>query len=218
MQARNGSIIFPKYQSANKYSLWLENNLAVLPDEKTVIGYNKEFKQLLEENLTETQSSIVIDCYNLPTLTVLFNKELNILLVGYTDGTVIQYSKEFKWSWKKQIQYGNIKIGKIYSSDQLGWIAVMGGNRQNRENLRMINLKERKVLQSRNKASFEMVFSLCFGVSCEKQILLSVGGRNPDYLNDKTNVFDVTLLFKHHKVIDMSKLQNSKVQIPEEDS
>ena len=191
MNTENKSVICPKHKSKRQYSVYYENMFAIDPEDETVIGYCGKSKELVAEDMT--QRPVKIDSCNSILNTIIFNQKLGVLLTGYKNGELIQYGKQSDKKWKLQMNYENIKIGSIRSSDQMGCIAVVGGNTKNKGNLRMIHLKEQVLLGSNIETAFQRIHSLC--LTSGDQALLSVGGQYPDYSNGKTDIFDITQVF-----------------------
>ena len=198
MQAIYGSTISPEHKSTSGYHVCSENHFVVLPDEKTLIGFHFNSSLLQIEDITQNKFAVKIDSCRSELHTIIFNQELEVLLTGYYNGEAIQYHKNP--NWKQQKNYGDLQIGNIFSSDQMGCIAVMGGFKRNWKNLRMIDLKEQKIIGSPAETAFKSVYSLCFGITSGSKVFLSMGGLTPDYSNGKTDIFDVTNLFETQNV------------------
>ena len=213
INAVGDSIISPMYKSASYYFVCFENHFVVLPDQKTLIGCDGKSKQLQTEDITKNQFAVRIGSCTSYVNTVLFNQELGILLAGYKNGKLIQYSKNFKSKWIQQKDYGDIQIQEIFSSDQMGNYAVVGGHAANKKNLKMINLKKQVVFQSQVQTSFNSVFSLCFANLSQSKMFLSVGGSCPDYENGKTDIFDVSSFFKSPKTQNENQKYSSELNV-----
>ena len=144
------------------------------------------------EDLMTQKGPIIIDNQDSPVYTLLFNKNLDTLLVGYQNGTAIQYKRRSK-TWMMQKNYGKIGIGKIISCDHFGNIAVMGGNLFK---LRSIKLDQMELIGKPLETSPNWIYTLQLCKISSKMHLV-VGGLLLCYLNDKTDVFDTSKLFEN---------------------
>ena len=185
----------------------------VFPNEKTLVGYNSQSKQLQIEDITLSQSAEKIESCSSNLYSILFNEELEVLLGGYESGEFIQYKKNDNEKWKCQINYGNIQIGYILSSDQVGCIVAVGGYKKNKKNLRFVNIKDQIILGPVIETAFVNVYSLCFGILSKSEVLLSVGGDQPDYLYGKTNIFNVTQILRNQNVRVNKMVDHSKSKV-----
>ena len=136
----NGSSVFPEHKSTNQYYAFLENMFTLLPDEKTLFGYNAKLKQFQTEDITLNISAEKIQSCTSKLTSIIFNKRLEVLLGGYDNGELIQYRKDLYGKWGEQVNYGNIQIGSIWSIDQVNCIAVMGGISENRTNIKIMDM------------------------------------------------------------------------------
>ena len=136
--------------------------------------------------------------------TILINEENLSLLVGGSDGRLLQKSFNFQGNLGKILKdYGDLGIGRIYSSCLLGNIAVFGGYNYK---LAFINTQKREFMGYSFDLAPEYIYSieLCWVQNKpQPKALLTVSGENYDY-NGKTDVLDVTHLFPKH----MKKNQN----------
>ena len=142
------------------------------------------------ENFSKMKGPFVICNQENFISTVLFNRNLNVLLVGDLNGNVIQ----FKWrnkAWVKQKDYGNLKIGRIYSCDHYQNIAVFGGNLSS---LRFIHMEKMQILGDSLQTAVEVIYSIQF-CQITSKIYLILGGRWVSYSRDNTDIFQVSKEF-----------------------
>ena len=127
--------------------------------------------------------------------TVLFNSLTQSLLVGDQNGQVKQYEKENQ-SFTMIKDYGDLGVGWVVSSTQVGGFAIFGGTDYS---LVAIDISKRRVFPELLKSPFGLTYSLevCEGV--DSNVYLSLGGGLPDYSSDASDWLDVTLLYDNHK-------------------
>ena len=125
--------------------------------------------------------------------TMIFNQNLNSLLVGKENGCLLQFERDLFGDLKKLKDYGDIELGEISASDWLGDFAVVGGDTWM---ISLINMKKREVIQKKIKTAIELIYSLQFCKVSLNQIYLVVGGiGRKDYSDSKTDWFDVSDFF-----------------------
>ena len=134
----------------------------------------------------------MIDNQDSVVLCIIFNQELNCLLVGYFNGYLIQYQQNTFNSWKVQNNYGYLKLGSIYSIACSGNIAVVGGECAY---IQFINIRTYQII-AQVPTAIKLIFSLQFCPVHPFKQLLTVGGLLTDYSQSKTDLFDVSPLFK----------------------
>ena len=124
---------------------------------------------------------------------------MKILLVGFLNGKVIEYNEDANGNWKMEKDYGDLGIGSVISNDFLGHIAVFGGRlKKNKKmfNMRFIDMKNKVLIGLPFETAIGDINSFSLGVISENQIVLALSGINCNYSHKKTDLFDVTDLFK----------------------
>jgi hypothetical protein len=191
-----------------------ENNFVILPDGKTIIGVEGEYKNnLICEDITKNDKSAcgkIEDHGYLNKIHTLFYDTIRkSLFVGNSEGRVIKYQqKESPLSWEKTKDYGDLRIGEIYSSEQIGDVLVLGGSNSS---IRAINFAEKALLPGRVTTAKESIYSL---QACElpgEKVFLGVSGKGQYYLEEETDIYEVTDLAKAFNYdFHISKIQNKK--------
>jgi hypothetical protein len=85
-------------------------------------------------------------------------------------------------------------IGPIFAVDQIGDVLVFGG--YDYYSIRAIDSVNKTLLPGTLKTAIQYVDSLRFCKLPENKVYLSVCGRNPNYLNGQTDIYDATDLAK----------------------
>ena len=189
-KAPSDSTLKPRLKSKEKYYNWYENNFCVLPDGNTLIGAN--YSLLKSEDITGNRFKIVIDQKRNHISTIIFNLNLNLLLVGDEDGCLSQYGRNPSGDFKKQKDYGDVGVGEIFDIDWSGNFAVVGGTKGK---ISLIDMKKRKVIANGVRAAIGYIYFLRLCRISESEMHLAVGGGGKDYSKSKTDLFDVSKLF-----------------------
>ena len=122
-------------KSKNDCYAWVENSFLVMPDQKTIIGvkYNN-YKNILiiEEMKSKNKSSSfpkIFGVHNNIINTILYNKDLNVLIVGDKNKRVVQYSLNSQNICNPKMikDYGDIGVGPVIASAQYGHLVAFGG-------------------------------------------------------------------------------------------
>ena len=177
--------------SEGKYFNITENNFCVLPDGKTLVG-GALSGSLLVEDITKKEAPLEIGKGS-GIYTMIFNRRVNSLLVGYGNGCVSQFEKDSSGILRKQKEYKNVGVGEINASDCSGDFAVVGGSNGM---VILIHMRNKKVIGKGIKTAIGCVNSLQFCRVSETEMHLAVGGNRRDYSNSKTDLFDVSGIFK----------------------
>ena len=187
---KSKSFYRPTHKSKEGYSNFFKNQFCLLANGKTVIGH---FGDLLKtEDITRKEIRGIIDQKESENTTMIFNQNLNSLLVGVRNGCLFQYGRNLFGDFKKQKEYGKVGVGVIIASDWSGNFAVVGGRNGK---ISLIDMTKREVIAKGITTAIGEVFSLQFCRVSRNQMYLAVGGKNNDYSNSKTDFFDVSGLF-----------------------
>ena len=157
---------------------------------KTLIGAKDTI--LKSEDITRKEIKVIIDETKDGTATLIFNLNLNSLLVGRFNGSLCQYGRNPSGDFKKQKDYGNVGVGIVSASDWSGNFAVVGGNNGM---ISFIDMKKRKVIRKGIETATKMIYPLRFCRISQNKMYLAVGGLYNDYYFSKTDLFDVSKLF-----------------------
>ena len=193
-------------ETKNEYYASYESKLIVLPDAKTIIGVNSSYpNKLMMEDITKGNPTKIVK-HSHEILTLLFDSMTETLLVGDTSGQVKQYKKRKKSnfcglledsdSFKLLKDYGDVGVGWILSSAQVGPLAIFGGKQNS---IVAINILEQRLCEGFIESPFRDTLSLqvCQGV--DSNVYLSVGGEYPDYSLDVSDYLDVTRVYNLKK-------------------
>ena len=203
LKAYPNSIVKPKHKSQDKYFNSFENSFCVLPSGEIMIGENSGI--LKTEDITRKEIRVVIDQKE-SIETMIFNKNLNSLLIGEKNGIVSQYGRNPSGNFKKQKEYRNVEVGRILASDWSGNFAVMGGSRGV---IILIDMNRKLVIEKRIRTAIQWVCSLQFCRVSQKEMYLAVGGGyGKNYSGFKTDLFDVSDLFSLNKQRNFKPIKN----------
>ena len=129
--------------------------------------------------------------------TVLFDILTQSLLVGDNKGHVKQYKKE-NGSFTMVKDYGDMGMGEVFSSIQVGRFAIFGGDNRS---LIAIDIYEQEVCKGRKKSPFGCTYSLQVFEGLDSNVYLFLGGYGPIYSSDASDFLDVTLLYNNYNHI-----------------
>ena len=190
MQTNSEETVEIEHKSKQKFKAGFENNFLVLPDVKTVIGPDgSDWKRLMMEDITTHQISHIGTQKGI-IWNLLFHEKTKSLLVGDNNGHVIQYQKcENSNSFTKVKDYGDVGIGPVLSSAQIGDFVIFGGG--NKYSLSVIRIPEQELIEGKIKTAFKNVDSLEICEVSDSKVLLSVCGRDPSFSQNLTDVFEI---------------------------
>ena len=178
------------HQTKNDFQMFYDNFFLVLPDGKTVVGPDgSDNNKLIMEDITQNNPR-VIATHNDHTQTVLFDSLTESLLVGDLLGHVKQYKKE-NGSFTLLKDYGNVNVGQVKSSAQVGRFAIFGGEDNT---LVAIDVKNQKILKRSVETAYEEIHNLQICLMNHHRIFLSVSGYDSDFSSELTDLFDVSSL------------------------
>ena len=194
MKSANYSTIKIRHQTHNQFYVQFENSFFILPDGKTIVGPDgSDWNKLIVEDIT-LRNPTQIGTHGCSIITVLWNSLTQSLLVGDLKDEVKQY-KKVNHSFTMIKDYGYVGVDRVFSSTQLGRLAIFGGGDRS---LVVIDTSEQRICPGRLKSPFLKTYSLqiCEGVG--SKVYLSLGGYEPEYSWDASDFLDVTLLYNGH--------------------
>ena len=197
-------------QTKNQFYAYNENNFLVLPDNKTIVGvHNKIAKTLIMEDITTNKAS-TFGNYEDRIYTLLYDEVTQSLFAGYLTGHVKQYKRDTTTNAFSLVKdYGNVDIGMMFSSAQVGRFALFGGRKRA---LVAIDIHERRLCNKiRSAFGFALSLRVCQGV--DQKVYLSVGGGLPEYSSSVSDFLDVTRMYDYKKessVLDEKPMQPKK--------
>ena len=214
MHTQSGNTVNFQNESKQKFIAGLENNFLVLPDGKTVVGSDaSDEKRIMMEDIETNQVSCIGE-HRSQIYTLLYDQKTRSLLVGDYSGHVIQYQKNKDSNFFTKVKdYGDLGIGFVQSSCLFGDLGIFGG--YNKSSIAVICISEQKLVKGKIETAFKNVDSLQVCEVSESKVLLSVGGRNPSYYGNKTDVYEIMIepSQKHKKV----EVEAEKVKEKESD-
>ena len=162
----------------------------MLPDGKTIVGVDpKTQKNMILEDITLNKHTSFGNHTGSITC-LLYDQTTQTLFAGDNEDRVIQYEKITKdESFKLTEDYGDVGLGTVLSSTQVGEFGVFGGSRGR---IMVIDIKNRQRVDRFIYTAFGNIRSLEVCKMPNLKILLSVTGRDPDYSEDKSDLFDLT--------------------------
>ena len=188
MDAADNSTLQIQHQTKNEFSVDHENNFLVLPDGKTIVGCDgSDKKKLVVEDIT-LQNPREIATHSGFIKTLLFDSATQSLLVGDQSGHVKQYEKQ-KGSFTLLKDYGDVGVGSVLSSAQVGRFAVFGGTNGS---LVVIDILWQRLCAGLLKSPFKLTTSLQVCHVEDSKVYLSVGGESPSYSLQTSECLDVT--------------------------
>ena len=197
MTADNNTSIKSIHQTKKKYYVNNQNNFCILPDQKSVVGYDYISGKLQIEDITSNAAQVVIDEFSIFNIvsTIVYNRKFNVLFVGNENGRLIKYKQGKNNKWKQDHDYGKLNIGRFTCCDQFQHYAFFAGT--NKNNITMININNNKMINQNIDTPFDEITSLSIGVNSKIQILLNVCGDKSDfkYTKSKTDIFKLNNLF-----------------------
>jgi hypothetical protein len=145
--------------------------------------------------------------------TIFYDNIRKSLFVGDSKGQVIQYQqKENPLSWGQVKHYGNLKIGSICSSEQIGDVLVLEGSRSC---FKAIDCVKKVLLSGRVTTAKESIYSLH---KCElpgERVLLAVSGDGQYYSQEETDIYEVSQLAKafNYDFQNKGEIRNKEVRL-----
>lgn len=187
------SLVKIVHESEQKFYAQFENNFLILPDGKTIIGVESStYKGLIMEDITQ-RSPVKIGVHSNYIRTVFYDQFSKTLFAGDENGHVIQYQRcEESGSFHLLKDYGNVGVGRIFCSAQVGGLAVFGGS--NTYSIMAIDISQQTVVQGCVETAIRYIDSMQFCRVSRECNLLSVGGRNASFSESSLNIFEVKLL------------------------
>ena len=183
-------MIMPRHRSKEKYFNYYENNFCMHPDGKTFFGRKNNI--LKSQDITRKEIKVIIDQKRSPISTMIFNLNLNSLLVGGYNGRLSQYGRNHFGDLKKLKDYGNVGVGRIFAIDLSENFVVVGGKNGK---ISLIDMKKRELIRKGIKTGIRSIYSLQFCRVSQNEMHLAVGGETKNYSFSKTDLFDVSKLF-----------------------
>lgn len=203
LEAEHSSTVSAQQASSTRFFCFHENSFQVLRDENTVIGieYNDLKELIILEQLDQDDPEyrpIIFRGSKNKVNTLLVCEELNLLLAGDDDGTVVQFNLS---TGAVTRDYGYLGVGGVLACARMGRVAVFGGF----DDLAVLLLDEQRVFDVPIETALSSIYSLrCCVVDGSKsqdspRVMITIDGKDPDYSSPKTDVFDATALISHFK-------------------
>lgn len=201
--AEHSSTVSAECASSTRFYCFYENSFQILSDEATVVGieYN-DLKELivlehLDQDDPEYRPTVFRGSKN-KINTLLLCEELDVLLAGDDDGTVVQFALSTATVTR---DYGYLGVGGVLACARMGSLALFGGF----DDLAVLLLDKQRVFDVPMETAMGSIYSLrcCVVDGAEPRegprVLVTIDGKEPDYSSPKTDVFDATGLVRHFK-------------------
>ena len=173
-----------------------EKQFVVLDDAKHVIGVDgSDLTKLIIENPQNQKADKFgwSDSFFNFIASLLYDELTGFLYSGDTHSKLLQYKIDTASKTCQRLKdYGDLRIGKIYSCHRFLDFVFFGGSRSK---IRVLDLSTGELLPGCLETAIEYIFSLHVCVKSHDEIYLAVSGSRPDYSEDKTDLFDVRGLF-----------------------
>ena len=208
MKSNPGEKVKFTNQTKNQFCAENENSFLVLHNGRTIVGVELNTKKTLVNEDITTSKAVSFGKHEGRIQTLLYDEGSGSLFTGDCSGRIKQYkrgSSTHAFSLVKD--YGNLGIEIVFSSAQVGGLALFGGSNHS---LVAINIHERTLCEGQIKSPFYHTFSLqvCQGVGQKKY--LSLGGTKSNYSSSVSDFLDVTEMYNHKK--ESSKLLKKQMQ------
>jgi predicted transcriptional regulator len=202
LEAGNGNQVKCKDKSKGEFYVYLENHFLILPDQKTVIGVDKDRISMIMEDITNSESGyspVRFGKHEDTIYTLIFVEELSMLLVGDNAGKLTQYHYDSgNNSWSVVKEYGDLGIGQVISGIRIGHLVIFGGYES--YSLRVVDSMKMEIQGDPFKTAIEVIYSISLGKVSESQVILYLSGWGGKYSETASDVLDITELMKEYKV------------------
>ena len=185
--------IEPINTSSNKFGVMYENQLVVLDDAKHVIGLDaSDAGKIIIENIMNQKAYKIgwndSSYYYISNL--FYDEDTGSLYIGDRYNHLFKYKVEKTSNTCKRVKdYGDFGMGEISSSYRFKHFVFFGGNACK---IRVLDLSTGEFLAGHLETLLRLVYSFQVCVKSQDEIYLAVSGQDPDYSEDKTDLFDLT--------------------------
>ena len=183
------------YQTKNMFCALNENSFLILPDGKTIVGVHKKTEKTLTIEDIITNKASTFGNHEDRIYTLLYHEVTQSLFTGDYTGRIKQYKRgNSTHAFNLVKDYGDVGIGQVLSSGQVGRFALFGGC-----NLALVAIEvlERWVYNKKIESPFINIFCLqvCHGV--DQAVYLSIGGYKQSHFWRSSDFLDVTEVYKY---------------------
>ena len=202
MEHNQKAPVKPTNVSSREFVVEYENNFVVLDDAEHVIGVDeRNATKLILENINNGSKvkfrGSKSNDYSITTL--VYDKKSRSLYTGDDDGHLVQHKVDTsKLTCEEVKNYGDLRIGCICSSARFMHFVFFGGSKGK---IRVLNLSTGELLPGNIETSIGWIISLQVCVKKANEINLAVSGENPDFSEDKTDLFDLSGLLRNDPII-----------------
>ena len=179
-----------------------------MPDGKTIVGVDLNTKNTLVNEDIRTNKSSTFGKHENDILTLLYNEVTASLFAGDFTGQIKQYKRgNSKQPFSLVKDYGNLGIGTVFSSTQVGRLALFGACKNY---LRGINIHERTLCKGQIRGPYFNTYSLqvCHGAG--QKAYLSLGGSLPGYSSSKSDFLEFTNIYHNQK--ELTEFTKKRIQ------
>ena len=209
MQAKNRSKIRPLSKSKSSFYGFFESNYQISASHRALIGVQffkskpSRFDDNVHKNLVLEKIShgdiISVEHFGVHDDTVnsvLVNKRVGALLVGDSEGRLVQYDlSEGRSMLRVQRDYGEIHSGQISCFAALGQFAFIGTFDYV---VKVVDMRRRLLLSGSVTTAIQIIYSLQICRVTSNKVFLTVTGKNPNYLSGQSDIYDVSILSNNH--------------------
>lgn len=188
--ATNRATIHAVAKSAGHYYSCYENGFYLTSTNLELIAIDpKNQNFLMNESMLSKRPIVCIGAHEGKIRTVIATSNESSLLVGDNNGFVIQYSLTGK-PGEFEHNYGHLGIRRIFSSDVLGGLVVLGGDDYK---VRLLDVSKRERVDLEVVTALQFIGSIAI-CRVRDSVILAVAGREPMESVYISDLMDLTQL------------------------
>ena len=199
----------PDCATQMEYFVETDSAFCVLSDQSTVVGVSYADRNIIiKHSITDLSQPMVTYSANMGGVcTLRVDERQNVFFAGgfNFDGKVVQYDLSTGQVVKA---FDHVRVGAIWSSIRVDNLWIFGGIGESK--FAVIDSVSRQVLGEPVESAILRIFSMTIwkiqGENNHSQALLLTVGYDPNYSENKTDVFDITALVDKH-----SNLSNKQI-------
>ena len=200
VSAKHMECVLADCLSRLEYYCIIDSHFCVLSDQRTVLGVGFATKNaVFKENIRDRSAPVVtFNGSHDNVFTLALDERCSTVFAGQFNngfGRVVQYDLD---TGRLLRDYGKLGMGSIESSASFGSLQFFGGYLSH--SFLVIDAVGRSVVHGPVRTAVENIYSLAVCQtehgSQESKVILVVTGPTPDYLQSRTDKFDITQLVK----------------------
>ena len=203
VEAAHMTQLVPECGTQIEYYVLTDSSFCVLSDQTTVIGVsNADKNTIVKQSVTDSSKPMVTYNANKGLVNTLgANESRNVLPAGGYDfdfdGQVVQYDLSTGQVVKA---FGQVGTGIVLSSFNVNDLWCFGGDGESK--VAVIDSVSRQALAKPVSSAIWTIYSMTVCKIQEEnnrsKVLLFIVGKNPEYSENQTDVFDITALLTGH--------------------